>query len=449
MLTRYTLAAMRHLWGREETKFEFWLKVELAILKARVQLGDLSLEAFNAISKNANFTVARINELEAMYDQDMIAFVVTVQESLAGAGVGEFASELHKGVTSYDIEDPALILMLKEANALVLEELRKLKDALLQKAKEHRWTLMIARTHGQYAEPTTFGQLLLVYAEAVQRSIARIEQAELNEGKISGAVGTYAGIDPEIELVALRELGLTPARAETQILQRDRHAAYLANLAVVAATIEQMCRTFWEMMRSDAHELEEPRSERQRGSSAMSHKKNPILTERLMGLSRMIRACAHVAMENVATPEARDISQSSVERHIFPDATSLVHYMASRATNLVARLVVFKDRMRENLEHRTYGVWATQQVRVALMDAGVSYDAAYVYTQQAAFNAIKRGVHIREVFSEILISREDPRTAIDVLGERELVKCFDADSYVRAGIEVIFLEVDASTSQPR
>ncbi len=440
MLTRYTLAPMRHLWLREETKFEFWLKVELAILKARVQLGDLSIEAFNAISKNASFTVARVNALEAEFDQDMIAFVVTVQESLAAAGVGKFAPELHKGVTSYDVEDPALILMLREANTLVLEELRRLRDALAQKAREHQWTLMIARTHGQYAEPTTFGQLLLVYAEAVQRSIARLEQAEFKEGKISGAVGTYAGINPEIEYLALRELGLAPARAETQILQRDRHAAYLADLAVAAATIEQMCRTFWEMMRSDAHELEEPRSERQRGSSAMSHKKNPILTERLMGLARLIRGYAHTAMENVATPEGRDISQSSVERHIFPDATALVHYMAARATNLVARLVVFKDRMRDNLENRTHGVWATQQVRIALMDAGIPYDAAYVYTQQAAFNAVERDAHMQEVLSGMPIFREDPRTAKDILGEGKLVRCFDADAYVRQGISVIFGE---------
>lgn len=445
MLNRYTLAPMRTLWGREETKFEFWLKVELAILRARARLGNLSPEALSAISKNASFTVARIKELEAEFEHDMSAFVVTVQESLTAAGVGEFAPELHKGVTSYDIEDPALVLMLREANALVLEELRKLKGALLQKAKEHQRTLMIARTHGQYAEPTTFGQLLLVYAEAVQRSIVRLEQAELNEGKISGAVGTYAGMNPKIEYLALTDLGLAPARAETQILQRDRHASYLAGLAVAAATIEQMCRTFWEMMRSDTHELEEPRSERQRGSSAMSHKKNPILTERLMGLARLIRGHAHTAMENVATPEGRDISQSSVERHIFPDATSLVHYMASRAANLVTRLVVFKDRMRDNLENRTRGVWATQQVRIALMDTGVPYDTAYVYTQQAAFNAVERYVHMRRMLSKMSISKEDPRTARNILGEERLAKCFDADAYLQEGISVIFREASVSS----
>lgn len=449
MLTRYTLPSMRQLWGREETKFEFWLKVELAILKARVQLGDLSPEAFGAIKRNASFTVARINELEAEFDQDMIAFVVAVQEALTAAGAGEFASEFHKGVTSYDIEDPALMLMLREANTTVLVELIKLREVLLQKALEHQWTFMIARTHGQYAEPTTFGQILLVFAGAVERSITRLEQAELNEGKISGAVGTYAGINPELEVLALRELGLEPAAAETQILQRDRHAAYLADLAIAAATIEQMSRTFWEMMRSDVRELQEPRSERQRGSSAMSHKKNPILTERLMGMARLLRGYAHAAMENVATPEARDISQSSVERHIFPDATALVHYMASRAANLVARLVVFKDRMRDNLENKTLGVWATQQVRIALMGVGVSYEAAYVYTQQAAFSAVDRDVHMKKILSEIPLSREDSRTARDILGEEMLVRCFDADAYIRPGIAAIFREAGLAVSQSR
>jgi len=442
MLDRYTLAPMKKLWGSEATKFQYWLKVELAVLKARVELGDLSQEAYEGIARHAAFDLPRIAELEAEYDHDMIAFIVCVQEYLERAGVGQYKEEFHKGITSYDVEDPAVVLMLREAAKLILEELGKLQEALSQRAREHQWTLMIGRTHGQYAEPTTFGHMLLVFAAAVRRSISRIQEAyerDLGEAKISGAVGNYAGMDLRIEAIALGHLGLRPAVAETQILQRDRHAAFLATLAIAAGTIEQMCRTFWEMMRSDVRELEEPRRTNQRGSSAMAHKKNPILTERLMGMARLVRAYAHAAQENIATPEGRDISQSSVERHIFPDATSLVHYMASRATGLVGRLTVFSDRMQWRLENGTQGVWAGQQVRVALMERGISYDAAYEYVQRTSFEAVARGVSFVEMLSQMPFA--DGRTAWDIVGEEALKNCFDAISYVRGGISRMFENV--------
>ncbi|TSC76777.1 MAG: adenylosuccinate lyase [Parcubacteria group bacterium Gr01-1014_33] len=439
MLKRYTLPEMENLWVREETKFESWLEVELAVLWARMKLGDLSQEAYVAISINAKIDVKRIAELEVEYDHDMIAFIVSVQEALVVAGAGQYKEEFHKGLTSYDVEDPALVVTLRRAANLIRIELEKLVDVLLEKAFDYKWTIMIARTHGQFAEPTTFGHLLFMFTEAVKRSLNRLDQVEereLKEAKISGAVGSYAGMNPDIEREALEFLQLLPARCETQILQRDRHAAFLSVLAIAASTIEQVCRTFWEMMRSEVGELEEPRGSRQRGSSAMAHKKNPILTERLMGLPRLMRAYAHVAMEDIATPEFRDISQSSVERHILPDATSLLHYMARRMMNLVKNLVIFPERMKENLEIVSCGVWATQQVRNALMESGVSYDVAYEYLQQTAFDAVRSRTSLLEILRIRTILGDD-RTAESIVGEQKLRQCFDAELYIKDGINYI------------
>lgn len=443
MLDRYTLKPMKELWGSEEVKFGYWLQVELDVLRARCMLVELSAPALKAIVLHAKFDVVRIKKLEAIYDHDMIAFIACVQEYLERAGAGQYKEEFHKRLTSYDVEDPAMILMLREAVNLILHELERLHDTLQKRANEHKWTLMIARTHGQYAEPTTFGHLLLVYAEAVARSIRRLYSAyneDLAEIKLSGAVGSYGGLDPRIEMLAFRDLGLRAAHAETQILQRDRHAALLSALAIAAGTIEQMCRTFWEMMRSDVDELEEPRKATQRGSSAMAHKKNPILVERLMGMARLMRGYAHAAQENIATPEGRDISQSSVERNILPDATALLHYMASRAAFLVDGLVVHTDVMLDTLENRTFGVWATQPVRMALMEAGVPYDTAYEYLQRCAFEAIKRKFNLKWALSisAMPLSEQDPRTALDILGERKLYECFDARRYIECGIEHMF-----------
>ena len=441
MLDRYTLPAMKDLWGRPESKFEFWLRVEMAYLQARTELEDLPREAYDAfVNAKLQINVARIDELEAEYDHDMIAFIVMVQEQMEKAGYGIWKGEFHKKITSFDIEDPALILMLQKAVTLILGELTDLKDALLNLSLQHQWTLMIAITHGQYAEPSTFGQLLLAFTNAIERARSRVAlvlNIELVEGKMAGAVGSYAGLDVKCVDRALEILDLLPSQAETQIIQRDRHAMLLSVLAITAGTIEQICRTFWEMMRSDVHELEEPRRPKQRASSAMAHKKNPILIERLMGMARLMRANAHAAMENIATPEWRDISQSSVERHIFPDATSLVHYMIVKMTSMIKRLVVFPERMRENLNN-TYGVWAGQQVRTALMDKGIDYDTAYLYVQQVSFNAAEKRIQMIELLSNIPISENDSRTAKDIISDTKLQAMFDPMEYVRAGIERIF-----------
>lgn len=450
MLKRYTLPSMVHLWMRPETKFESWLEVELAFLRARVELGEIPAEAFETIKTYARIDVAKIEELEAIYDHDMLAFVGAVQSSLKGTSAEKYASEFHKGITSYDVEDPALVIILREAASLILNELRDLEAALRQHAKKHQWTLMIARTHGKYAEPTTFGHLLLTFAELVNRSVRRLSRCitfELSEGKISGAVGNYGSVNPELEERALKYLKLVPAASETQILQRDRIASFLSVLATAAGTIEQMCRTFWEMMRSDAGELEEPRKPKQRGSSAMPHKKNPILTERLMGLARVVRSSAQAAQENIATPEWRDISQSSVERHILPDATSILHYMTAKATFLVSNLVVFLEQMEQNLEEKTLGVWAAQNIRIALMESGLGYDEAYELVQHAAFRAEKERTPLCEILRDLIWSKGSARSTVqDILGVERFEQCFDARAYIERGISHIFRNADKEVS---
>jgi adenylosuccinate lyase len=436
MLDRYTLQPMKVLW-HPQAKFQFWHNVECAWLRARVDFGELPQEAHKAAesAKVTKRTLERIKTLEEEYDHDMIAFVVTMQEQM-----GDWAGEYHKRITSYDIEDPALIMLIRSAIVLIIGESAELEGVLRRKAEEHKWTLMIGRTHGQYAEPITFGHLMMVYAEAIARSIKRLEDVldkELSEGKMSGPVGMYGEIDPKMEEKALGYIGLKAAKAETQILQRDRHAAALAALTVFAGTIEQMARTFWEMMRSDVGELREPRKTNQRGSSAMAWKRNPILMERLEGLPRLIRGLLVAQMESIATPEGRDISQSIVERHTFPDATALVHYAVVRMAKCVENMEIFPNRMRINLD-KTQGVWAGQRVQTALMDAGVSYDAAYEYIQIAGFNAADEEMHMFQVLQILSVAGGDRRTAEDILGSEVLTNLFDPVSYIQRGIEHIF-----------
>jgi adenylosuccinate lyase len=445
MLERYALPPMRELWLDEETKFKKWLEVELAILKARVSIGEMSVDTFQGIEEHARVDVKKIKGLEEVYEHDMIAFIVQVQESLETAGLGQHKEKFHKGVTSYDIEDPALVLMLREATKLILDELDGLVSELKEKAEEHQWTLMIARTHGQYAEPSTFGHLLLVFWGSLFRSYWRLDEllnGELCHAKISGAVGNYGGMETSLEHYALECLGLSRAEAETQILQRDRHATLLNALAVTAGVIEQIARTFWEMMRSDVGELREPRKEDQRGSSAMAHKRNPVITERLMGLSRIVRAYALVGMENIATPEWRDISQSSAERHIFPEATGLLHYMIGKMRWLVENLEVFPKRMAENLK-KTGGIWAGQRIRNALMEGEVSYEVAYLYVQRIMFKVSDKGSDLLELLRTAPLSSQDARTASGVLSKQkcDLNSLLDARSYIERGIVHMFQNV--------
>ncbi len=444
MLKRYTLGPMAKLWAREETKFEHWLDVEIAVLRARVAMGELpraAYDAIHAVAENHVMDVERIDELDRLFRHDMIAFVTAFQEAAEANGAGEHKGKFHQMVGSYDIEDPAMILMLRQATREIIGAFRILEAAIRGKAVVHKWTWMIARTHGQWAQPTTFGCLLMVFREEMRRNIGRLEwivENELGEGKLSGEVGCYTGVSPATEESALAYLGLKPAAAETQILQRDRHAMLLGAFAIAAATIEQMCRTFWEMMRSEVHELEEPRSKKQRGSSGMPHKRNPILTEQLQGLARLIRGYAHTAVENIATPECRDISQSSVERHIFPDACALLYYMAMKAAELVGGLVIFEKKMIFWLVEGSGGVWASQRVKDALIDAGVDPSAAYDYTQSACFMAQRTGRHLRDVLRELPECDGSLRTLADLIGRERLESFFDVQALTERGVTHIF-----------
>lgn len=440
MIPRYTLPLMREIWN-DQAKYERWLSVELAMLRARVKLGSLDEAVYQAIAEHASVNAERINEIDKAIEHDLNAFIECVHESLQKAGCGSYAGEFHLGMTSYDTEDPALVLILREAVTLVLTELRKLREVLRAQSLRYQWTLMIASTHGQDAEPSTFGALLRVYYFAVGRSITRLEDLldrELSEARMSGAVGNYAGCDPKLAAVALENLGLREAAAETQILQRDRHAQLTATLAVAAGTMEQIARTFWELMRSRSHELEEPRKPKQKGSSAMAHKKNPILCERIMGMARLVRGNTVSMLESIATPEWRDVSQSSVERVALADALTTVHYMASKLTWITENLVVYADRMRANLDLATYGVWAGQQVRNALMRAGVSYEVAYRYVQEASFNAVKDRKHVKVLFQQMLVPEGNMDTAANIIGANTLDECFDPVPYIRPGILHLF-----------
>ncbi|MDD2646831.1 MAG: adenylosuccinate lyase [Patescibacteria group bacterium] len=440
MIPRYTPKEVRGFWT-DRTKLKYWLKVELAALWARMKLDEISAECYKAICRHAGFTLKRIGELEAISDHDLAAFVDCVRETLCQKGVKrQRAEEVHKRLTSYDTEDPALMLMLIKVGRLIVEALQKLEDALLVKAQEYKWTLVTARTHGQAAEPTTFGKELLVFAYAVRRAKERLEwsiEHDLRYGKMSGAVGTYAGMNPELETLACQRLGLKPALVSTQILQRDRHAAFLANLVIATSTIEQIARTFWVRMRFEVMELQEPRRPKQKGSSAMPHKKNPILTERLIGLARVMRGYLQTALENIATHEDREISQSGPERIILPDATTLALYMTQKITSIVSRMKVFPERMRENLD-MSQGTWAGQRVRYALVEVGVPDAVAYELVQRASFEAVSQRKPLAKVLWAMPLSESDQRRPGDIIHGAAYRNLFDPQSYIKDGVETIF-----------
>lgn len=440
MLERYTLPEMKELWS-EEKKYATWLKVELAFLKAREKTGDLLPCAYAAIEAHAKVDISRIAAFEAEYRHDFEAFVGNVRQSLEKANFGKYKHEFHKPLTSYSVEDPTLILLLRDAVQMIINKLIRLVDMLHYQAQEHQWSIMSARTHGQDAKPSTFGHLLAVFLDEIQRNIVRLDdwclESELAEANMSGAVGNYMGIDPRWEKEALHILGLLPANAETQALGRDRHAMILATLAVIASSIERMAVTLRQMAHACVKEVQEPFVSGQRGSSAMPHKRNPVKLEQMSGLARIVRGYAGVAMENIAQWEWHDISHSSAERHILSGATSLVHYMVVTMADIMRDLEVRPEQMWKNL-WASGEVWASQAVREALTDAGVDYDIAYRYVQAAAFRAPIEKASFREVLQNMPLSDADERTAFTILGSERFNQCFDVRAALTPGIEHIF-----------
>jgi adenylosuccinate lyase len=419
VIERYTLPEMKEVWS-EETKLKTWLEVELAVVSALAREGRIPKSAARAVAKRARYNPRRVSQIEDVIKHDMLAFVEAVGESLGSAN-----RYFHMGVTSSDIVDTALALLLRRATRLVVEELEAVKRSVGNLARRHRHTLVVGRTHGMHAEPTTLGLKFTVWYNDLGRSIARIERAarEVEVGKISGAVGNYSHLSPRTEKIALGSLGLGAERPATQVVQRDRHADYVACLAVAASTMERISLEVRHLQRTEVAEMEEPFERGQKGSSSMPHKRNPITLERICGLARVARANAMAAIEDVALWHERDISHSSVERVILPDTTTMVHYMARNLRRVLEGLRIDAAKMAENLE-LTKGRIYSQRLMLALAEAGWDRRRAYEKVQRLAGKAEARSRHVREV------ALEDADVA-NLLGRKAIVEIFDPHFYGR------------------
>jgi adenylosuccinate lyase len=382
VISRYTRPEMADLWS-EEAKFQSWLDVELAACAAWSEIGAIPPEDVETLYAEADFDVARIKAIEQETKHDVVAFTRAVSETL-----GEEKKWVHYGLTSTDVVDTAYMVRLKRANRLLRSEIDHLLDVLGAKAKAHKDTLTMGRTHGVHAEPTTFGLKLARFYDEMQRQRERFEQSaeEMRVGKLSGAVGTFAHIPPEVERETCERLGLRPAPISTQVLSRDRHAHYLSVLAGIGATLEKMAVEIRHLQRSEVREVEESFGSGQKGSSAMPHKRNPVGSENITGCARLLRGYMVSEFENVALWHERDISHSSVERVVLPDATTLLHYALRRFAGIIERLVVREERMRENMD-LTYGLYNSQRLMLKLIDRGLSREEAYDRVQPLAMQA--------------------------------------------------------------
>jgi len=410
---------MRAIWSLRR-KLEIWQEIEILVCEVRAERGDIPAEAARVIREKAAFDTDRVLEIEQTVHHDVIAFLTDL-----GENIGPESRYVHEGMTSSDLGDTAFALQMCEAGEVLHGALRQLLDVLKTRALEHQHTPMVGRSHGIHAEPTTFGLKLLVYWAALRRGLRRLEAAldDVKVGQISGAVGTMAHLDPEIETETMRRLGLEAAPVATQVLQRDRHASFLTSLALIGATLEQMAVEIRNLQRTDVHEVEEPFAKGQKGSSAMPHKKNPIISERITGMARVLRGYALTAMENVALWHERDISHSSAERIIFPDACHLLHYMLGKMSWLIEGLVVFPERMLENMA-RVRGMVFSQTVLLALVGAGASREDAYAAVQRCAMRVWDEDIDFRD-------SLRADAWVTGTLGEDGLSRCFDLAHHQR------------------
>jgi len=428
VIPRYTNPAMGALWN-DQRRFDTWLAVELAAADAMAEAGIIPGEAARELRAKAAFDVARIDEIEQTTQHDVIAFTTAVAEK-----AGPASRWLHFGLTSSDVVDTALAMQLRDAADLILELLARLRDAIEARAVEHRRTPMIGRTHGVHAEPMTFGLKLALWHAEVGRAIARVARARegIAVGKISGAVGTFAHLGPEIEAAVCARLGLTPAPVSSQIIQRDRHAELMTALAITGASLEKFALEIRGLQKTEIGEVEEPFGKGQKGSSAMPHKRNPVGCEQITGLARLLRANAMAALENVALWHERDISHSSVERVIFPDTFIALDHMLRRFTRIVSGMVVYPQRMKENLE-RSRGVVFSGTILLELARRGLSREQAYEWVQRNAM----RSFHEQTDFKALLLA--DPDIA-GVLPREEIEKAFDLDEQLR-NVDAVFERV--------
>lgn len=425
MIDRYTRPEMGAIWT-EENKFHAWLEVEVLACEAWAELGEIPKEDVQKIREKATFSVERIKEIEEETRHDVVAFTRTVSESL-----GEEKKWVHYGLTSTDVVDTALSYLLKQANTILLKDIENFIAILKHKAQEHKYTVMMGRTHGVHAEPTTFGLKLALWYEEMKRNLERFKQAAqgVEFGKISGAVGTYANIDPFVEKYVCEKLGLTPAPISTQTLQRDRHAYYLATLALIATSIEKFATEIRGLQKSEVREVEEFFAKGQKGSSAMPHKRNPIGSENMTGMARVIRGYMLTAYENVSLWHERDISHSSAERIILPDATIALNYMLNRFSNIVKNLKVSPENMKRNMD-RTLGLIYSQRVLLSLIDKGWVRETAYDTVQPLAMQAWEQQVPFRSLV-------ESNEKIMATLSKEELADCFDYHNHLKH-VDTIF-----------
>jgi adenylosuccinate lyase len=425
MIKRYTLPEMGAVWS-EESKLNNWLKIEVAACEAWAQLGRIPAGSVETIRSKANFDVDRIAEIEAEVRHDVIAFLTNV-----GEYVGDDAKYIHLGLTSSDILDTGIAMQMRDSADIILVKLEKLKEAIKAKALQYKYTLCIGRTHGVHGEPTTFGLKMALWYTEMDRNIERLKQARevIAYGAISGAVGNFAHLDPRVEEYVCDKLGLKPCQVSTQVIQRDRHADFMTNLAVVASSLEKMATEIRNLQRTDILEAEEPFKAGQKGSSAMPHKRNPMMSERVAGLSRVIRGNATAALENVALWHERDLTHSSVERVIIPDSCILLDYMLEKFTAIVEGLVVYEDNMTRNIE-TTLGLVFSQQVLLALVGKGLSREKSYSLVQGNAMRSWEE----KTPFKQLLLADE---AIMSLITPEELDKIFDYGVYT-ANVDYIF-----------
>ena len=386
MIPRYSLPEMAVIW-EPENKFKIWLKIEILACEALAKKGEVPKSALKDIQTKSCFNVERIDEIEREVKHDVIAFLTCVAEN-----IGESARYMHMGMTSSDVLDTALAVQMKQSATLILKELKALKGVLEKQAKKYKLTPTIGRSHGIHAEPLTFGLKIANWYEEVNRNIERLKRARqtISYGQISGAVGTFACIDPDVEEYVCSRLGLKPAPVSSQVIQRDRHAEFFSTLAIIAGTIDKIATEIRHLQRTEVLEAEEFFSKGQKGSSAMPHKRNPIVSEQMSGLARVVRANAFAAMENIPLWHERDISHSSVERVIGPDSTILIHYMLKKMTKLMDGLIVYPENMMRNLE-KTGGLIYSQSVLLALVRKGITREEAYKLVQKNAMQSWTTG----------------------------------------------------------
>ena len=429
MIERYSHKRMSSIWSSEK-KFQTWLRIEILACEAWAKLGFIPQAAVDQIKNKANFDIDRINEIEKEVKHDVIAFLTSVAEY-----VGPEARYIHKGMTSSDILDTALALLLREAADILISDIEDLCEKLKKKAYEYRTTLMMGRSHGVHAEPITFGLKMALWYAEMRRCRVRMIRAKdtISVGKISGAVGTYAHCPPSIEKYVCENLGLKPDTISTQIIQRDRHAEYLTTLAIIASSIDKFSTEIRHLQRTEVLEVEENFTKGQKGSSAMPHKRNPIVSEQICGLARLIRSNSQAALENVALWHERDISHSSVERVICPDSTILLDHILLKITSLIDNLNIYPDAMKKNID-RSGGLFTSQKILLLLSEKGISREEAYRIVQNDAMRAwsLEEGK-----FEDIILA---DKAILKVLKIEEIKKAFSMDQYIEH-IDYIFKRV--------